>query len=355
MTVKSRCIAASAVLFLTVFSGLAGAQTADTYIGQLKKPGTGDDSKARLEIRRLTNFSFRPTAEAERTAHETSLLNGLRNQAGWEVKAFLIEELRFDGKTAAINPLAVYLGDANLCEPAMQSLLGIASTEGADKVIPAVRTALPVSAGKCRTTLMRAAGSLRDGDAAVVDLLVEEAAGADKAAAYTAQRALANIGDLKGRVALAAVLTAADPYDAYVGASLNLLFAQRLAERGKKAEANEVAISVKDFGTAGRFANVVLHADSAIGMIQAMPAALAPRAGIAARLSVRTVGGKLRVDMPEGAFTLTVADARGRVVAALRRGKAGARTVTLDPQVPGMYQVIWEGAADRLSRSVVLY
>jgi hypothetical protein len=338
-----------------VFCGLAGAQTADTYITQVKKPGTGDDSKARLEIRRLTNFSFRPTAETERSAHEASLLNGLKNATDWEIKAFLIEELRFDGKTAAISPLAAYLGDANLCEPAMQSLMGIATTEGADKVSPAVRTALPGSSGKCRTTLMRAAGSLRDGDAAVVDLLVKEAAGSDKAAVYIALRGLANIGDLKGRAALTAALKATDPYDAHVAASLNLLFAQRLAERGLKTEGNDVANAVKTFGTTGNFPNVVLHADSTLAAIKAIPTAVALPGAFAGRLSARAVGGKIRIDVPAGAFTLKVADARGRVVASLRRGAAAERTVMVDPPVMGVYQVTWEGAAGRLSRSVVLY
>jgi hypothetical protein len=353
MIAKSvRLAACSATLLWT---GMAGAQTVDTYIGQLKKPGTGDDSKPRLEIRRLTNFTFRPTAESERAAQETAILNGLKTQTDWEIKAFLIEELRFEGKILSVNPLAAYLGDANLCEPAMQSLMGIASTEGADKVIPAVRTALPVSTGKCRTTLMRAAGSLRDGNAAVVDILVQEAAGSDKNAAYIAKRALANIGDIKGRAVLAAALKAADPFDAFVGASLNLLFAQRLAERGMKTEGTDIANSVKAFGTAGPFPNVVVHADSTLETIRLIPTAIAPRSVSAGRLAVRALDGRIQVVSPAGAFTLKVADVRGRVVASLRRGQAAARTVTVDAPASGIYQVTWEGAAGRLSQSVALY
>lgn len=340
---------------LTCAAAPLRAQTADVYIAQVKKPGTGDDSPARLQVRRLTNFGFRPGAEAERAAHEAALLNGLKAAADWEIKAFLIEELRFCGKTAAIAPLAAYLADANLCEPAAQSLLGIATTEGSDKIIPTVRAALPSSAGKCRTTLMRAAGSLRDGDVAVIEILIQAAAGSDRAAATVALRSLANIGDPKARAPLAASLKAADPFDAFAGASLGLLLAQRLAERGLKSEATAVAEGVKVFGSLGGFANVSVHADITLELIRNMPAAVALPGGRGGLLAARAMGGRLRVELPEGAFILKIADARGRLVAERHGNGAAPRSMEFAPGARGMYQVSWEGAAGRLSRAVVLY
>lgn len=328
----------------------AAAQTADAYIAQVKKPGTGDDSPARLQVRRLTNVGFRPGAESERAAHETALLNGIKNAMDWEIKAFLIEELRFCGKSAAVAPLAAYLPDAELCEPAAQSLLGIASTEGADKVIPAIRAALPASAGKCRATLMRAAGSLRIADAAVVDLLIAEARGTDG----VALRSLANIGDPKSRPALAAALKSVDPYAAFAAASLGLLLAERLVQRGYKDEASAVAEGIKAFGSSAGYANVSLHADIVLEIIRQTPAAIAPEGGRGGLPEARVAGGRLRVDLPAGWVTLTLADPRGRVAARMRSDRGAARTLELDLPGRGLYLLAWEGPYGRAARTLVL-
>ena len=291
------------------------AQTAADAIALLKKPGTGNDAAPRLEIRRLTNLSFRPGAEGERQAHEAALLGGLAKPVDWEIKAFLIEELRFCGKAASIDPLAAYLGDADLCEPAAQSLLSIAAAEGAAKAIPAVRTALPNSLGKCRHTLLRAAGSLRDGSAATVAALIEAAGAADRNTRAIGLRGLANIGALAGRPALAKAMDAADALEAMQAASWNLLFAERLAESGSKAAAVEVAQAVRSKGAAASRTNIVTHADSTLAYIQGLPTAIraggAPPAG---RLVLRRQGKSLGIEFPgQGAYRIRLADARGRV------------------------------------------
>ena len=323
----------AALLLLAAAS--VGAQTAADAIALLKKPGSGNDAAARLEIRRLTNYSFRPGAESERQAQESALLAGLAKPVDWEIKSFLIEELRFCGKTASVDPLAAYLADANLCEPAAQSLLGIASTEGADKVSPAVRTALPNSQGKCRPTLMRAAGSLQEGSATTVAALVQAAASTDKATRDVALRGLANIGDPQGKAALAQAMASADRLESMQAASLNLLFAQRLAERGLKSEATDVANAVRAGAVSAQRPNVVLHADSTLALIKSLPTAV--RGGGTppqppGRLVFAKAGGWSRLDWAgEGPYRIRLADAQGRA----RREWRGL----------GAASIRWEGSA----------
>ncbi|HKP97983.1 MAG TPA: hypothetical protein VJ385_19785 [Fibrobacteria bacterium] len=304
-----------------------GAQTAANGIAQLKKPGTGNDAAARLQLRTLTNTGYRPGAESERQAQENALLAGLANPVDWEIKSFLMEELRFGGKSASIAPLAAYLADTNLCGPAKEALTGISVTLGADAVVSAVRAALPASVGKCRTVLLQAAGSLRDTAASTITELIKDAASADRGARAMALRGLANIGDARGKAALAQAMAAADPLDAYHADALNLIFARRLAERGLRSDGLALANSVKSAAQAVRRGNVVIDADSAIGYIQGLPTgvhrgdAFVPGGPLLAR-----AGSVLRLEWPgSGSYRVRVANLQGRFL----REWAGAGNLSL--------------------------
>lgn len=256
-----------AAVILAVLVSVPSAQTADSHIGLLVKPGTGDDSRSRLALRRLTNTGFRPGAEAERASHEGSLVKGLADRSEWEVKSFLIDELALQGKTAAVSPVAGYLADPNLCEPAAMALQMIASTEGADKVLPAARTALAPSTGKCRVAVVNALGTLRDPDPATVDALVRDAVAPDRHLRTVALRALAAIGDAKAKAPLAEALKAVDLYERNRAVSLNLLLALRMAERGNKAEGAALANGIRTLGASESKTHVVSSADTTLARI----------------------------------------------------------------------------------------
>lgn len=344
-----KSLPASIAILLLLLVNPASAQGVDAYIGQLAKPGVGDDSPARLEIRRMTNLAFRPGAETERKAQETSLLSGLSSKPDWEVKDYLMEELGLEGKATAVTPLAAYLGDANLCEPAVMALLSIGTTEGADKVTPPLRTALGASTGRCRVTLMRALGSLRDRDPATVAILLVEAAGTDRTSAYMAQRGLANIGAIQARTALANALKSTDAYQRSQAVSLNLLYAQRLAEQGLKAEAVEIADAVKALGSEGNLRNVIANAESTLVVIGRTVAVAPPRHRTVAEpagYAVRRVGGRLQVLVPApGAFSLRLADIRGRVLGELRGEGAGWYDLPKESCQSGIIRLIHPGRA----------
>ena len=340
-----------------LLAGSGWGQTVETYIGQLVKPGTGNDSKARLEIRRVTNLSFRPTAESERQTQETTLLAGLAKMTDWQVKAYLMDEIRWGGKLPSVEPLAAYLGDANLCEPATMALMAIGVTEGADKIIPTIRTALASATGKCLVTMLRAAGSLRDGDAAVVDALIKNATSADRGTRFIALRGLANIGDVKGTTVLAEALKTTNSFDRYEYIDLNLLFAVRLAERGLKTEASDVAKAVKDLGTSAGLPNVVLHADSAAESIKTTVAVRPMHKKVEdIRVGIKNSAGKIWVTAPEaGSYVLEVADLRGKLVRKLQGNGPGVSEFTVGSLPAGMYRMTWEGVAGKVSQSMVLY
>lgn len=330
---------------ISLGTALAGAQTAATYIGQLVRPGMGDDGPARLGLRSMTNKSFRPGAESERSSHEGALLTGLSSRTEWEVKSFLIDELALQGKTVAVAPISAYLSDANLCEPAAYALRMVAATEGADKVLSSLRPALVSAKGKCRVSVVNALGTLRDAESATVEALLKDAAAVDKDLKAVALRALAEIGDGRGKAILAEALKAADLFERNRAVSLNLVFALRLAERGLKSEGIEIANAVKVQGASGNRPDMVMNADTTLARIGRTVA-------IAARPGPRGIGADPAVFRQ--AFALEVADLRGRVVRR-HRGDAGfAMGAGLAGLPPGVYRVRWTSGFERGMRAVLV-
>lgn len=312
----------AAVLLLSAAVTALG-QTAETRIGQLVRPGTGDDSQARLALRGMTNASFRPGAVSERASHEAALLNGLSTRTEWEVKSFLLDELALQGNISAVAPIAAYLSHVNLCEPAALALQMVGATEGADKVLPALRAAHAAAAGKCRVALVNALGTLRDADPGTVDRLLGDAAGADPDLRAVALRALANGGDLKARTVLAEALKAADTYLRSRAVSLNLHYALRLAERSRKSEGVEIAVGIKAAAQADGRMHVVISADTALARIgRTIPLAVGPgergapgSGGVSAAFLLRGARGGVQVPvLAPGSPVLRLVDMQGRVI-----------------------------------------
>jgi hypothetical protein len=335
-----------------IMVGNAASQTIDAYIGQLVKPGTGDDSKPRLEIRTKTNFTFRAGAESERQSQEALLLTGLTKMTDWEVRAYLMDEIRFGGKLASIPVLAPYLNDANLCEPATMALMSIGITEGADKIIPVIHPALISSTGKCSVTLMRAAGSLRDGDASTINFLLSAANNPDLGTRFIALRGLANIGDIRATTVLAEAIKSTNMLDHYQAVDLNLLFAIRLAQKGLKIEATAIANSVKTGGTSALQKNVVIHADSILDAIKVTVVALHARIDLkAARVDLRNSRGKIWVGTPDGGpFSIQIQDLRGKIVRRFTGTGPGDSEFSLGSIPVGMYWMSWDGPSGTVSK-----
>lgn len=196
--------------------------------GLLVELGKGDDSKARFALHGMALQAMRPDAEAERAMLEGAILEALPATPSPELKAFLIEQLKYVGKNASVAPLQGLLADERLCEPATQTLLVVRTPEAA----AAIAKALPDAKGKNLVTIVRALGVLREKSAAKA--ILPHAASDDTVLRQTASYALANIGETSAADVLAKAADAKTGYERSVGTRNYLLLAQRLAEAGDK-------------------------------------------------------------------------------------------------------------------------
>lgn len=197
--------------------------------------GEGDDSKARFALNALAVHVTRPGAEAERRPFVKEVLKSLEAAPAAEAKAFLISQIQLSGKDEAVRPLARYLRDERLAEPAVQALLAIRGPAAARALLKA----LDRSPSSVRPALVKALGELRSREA--VKKLLPYATSPDVNIRTTALFALANIGDPAAGPVLERARIAASPHERSQAPSLYILYARRLAESGRAAEAMTVA------------------------------------------------------------------------------------------------------------------
>lgn len=189
--------------------------------------GEGDDSKARFALNALAVHVTRPGAEAERRPFVKEVLKSLETAPAAEAKAFLISQIQLSGKEEAIRPLARYLRDERLAEPAVQALLAIRGPAAARALLKA----LDPSPASVRPALIKALGELR-GHGAVKKLL-PYAESPDPDTRMTALFALADIGDPAAGPVLERSRAAVSPFERSQAPSLYLRYARRLTETGR--------------------------------------------------------------------------------------------------------------------------
>ncbi len=204
----------------------------------LSPAGKGDDNKARFALQGLSMYVSRPGAENERTMYVAAIVKTVQEKNHPQVKAFLFSQLQLAGKRESVEPLAKFLNDKKLCEPATQALLAINS----DRVCGKLLEALPKLRGKNRITVTKALGQLRC-EHAVNDLL-RYAKSWEPNLRRTALYSLANIGHPSACGALAKASKSKNLYERTRAASLYLLLAERLAEEGYKDQCAKICCQV---------------------------------------------------------------------------------------------------------------
>ncbi|NOY80729.1 MAG: DUF1080 domain-containing protein [Kiritimatiellaeota bacterium] len=191
-------------------------------------PGKGDDADARFALQGLVLYVMRSGSEADRLTVSRGLIEALAAEPDPAVAAFLIRRLQLVGRAEAVEPLARYLGDDRLCEPATQALIEIDD----DAARAALRNALRQAVGKRRVTLVRALGRLRDRRAATQVLpLVDHA---DRELRIAAWYALANSGEIAVAPVLEKASRSDNPYERSVAVRDCLLLARRLGQAGRR-------------------------------------------------------------------------------------------------------------------------
>ena len=209
---------------------LLGPKGIQEICRMLVPPGTGDDTRVRFALNGVVTYVNRAGAEKEREMFAKALIKSLKEAADNEVKAFLIRQLQLAGKKESVKPLSKFLKDKRLCEPATQALLAI-GTSDAEK---ALLKSLGSASGANRITIIKALGELRS--KAATKKIIKYANSREENLRRVTLYALANIGDAESESVLDKVAVAVSPYDRAKAPSLYLLYAQRLAESGKKAQ-----------------------------------------------------------------------------------------------------------------------
>ncbi|MCX7046565.1 MAG: DUF1080 domain-containing protein [Candidatus Sumerlaeota bacterium] len=211
-----------------------GAGAVKEICAQLVPLGTGDDTKARYALSALANYVSGAEGQAGRKMVAETLLEALAAAGDANVKDYLMFQLRMAGKEEAVAPLAKYLKDEKLCDPAVRALLTIRGEAAAREIA----SALPSSQGRNRIALIHALGDLRY-EAAEPEI-AKSLTSNDRETRLAALYALANMGTPSAGIALAQAVQSAAPYEKSQAASFYLLYAGRLAEKGKRDEGEKI-------------------------------------------------------------------------------------------------------------------
>jgi HEAT repeat protein len=190
--------------------------------------GTGDDSRVRYALGCLTTFVTREGMEKERRLYARTVIKALDSSQNREVKAFLIRQLQRCGEKESVRCLRRYLKDRHLCEPAAQALLAIGSLKAERVLFRSLHSVAPEN----KVTVIKALGEMRS--CRSVRKFREFSSSSDTELRRTALFALANTGDPRAEDILSKFSVAASPYERARAPSLYLLYAQRLAQGGKK-------------------------------------------------------------------------------------------------------------------------
>ena len=209
----------------------------------LCEAGHGDDANVRQALHGLVFAAGDADLAGLRSQVTAGLLAALAERDELEVEAFLLDQLRLVGGVELVAPLLPYLGDAELAEPAVRTLLSVAgqSDRARGTVSAAFEEALPNAAPEARLTLVRALGVVGTRTAVTALLEItrddEYAQEETKDVRRAALFALASTGHSDALPKLLEATVLGTPYEQAQGRDLLLRFLPRYAERGHQYEA----------------------------------------------------------------------------------------------------------------------
>ena len=179
-------------------------------------------------------YAGRPASDKGRKMVAEALAGQLAKKHSADLKAFIIRQLQFCGRPDEVPALAKFLGNQQLCEPAVQALLAI----GDDTAAAALRGALVSAKGKHRVTILNAVGRLRDKGSAPAAR--KFAGDKDRDVRLAALYALGNMGDAESVTVLLAAAEGEESYERTQATDACLLLARRLGEQGETKNAAKI-------------------------------------------------------------------------------------------------------------------
>jgi len=233
-------------------------------------------------------------AEGERKTIAEALTGQLAKKHSSDLKAFIIRQLQFCGRADEVPALAKFLGDQQLCEPAVQALLAIG---GGSAAAAALRGALVEAKGKHRVTILNAVGRLRDKSSAPAAR--KFAGDKDRDVRLAALYALGNIGDAESAGVLLVAAAGKDSYERTQAFDACLLLARRLAGQGDTTNAAKICRTLPAAHSCDRCAALAVLAETcgadAVGdVMTAMDCKDAKIRHPAARTAVKLAGAIAR-------------------------------------------------------------
>jgi len=208
----------------------------------LESPVEKDRIKAQYALHGLAVHSAKLSNEDDRFLVSKTLIKVLKSLKGQKAQEFIISQLQLVGKREAVKPIARFLVDPKLCEPAARALLSF-ETERAEK---AFIKSLDSLSGSRRITVIKALGELQSQKA--VKKIKPFVSSEDEKLRLVSLYALANIGDPSCLSLLGKARIRSSPYERSRAPFIYLLYIQRLSELGyKKLSVNICRDLIKNY------------------------------------------------------------------------------------------------------------
>ncbi|WP_319591473.1 family 16 glycoside hydrolase [uncultured Draconibacterium sp.] len=207
---------------------LMGNEGYQKLAAQLVPLGTGDDTAVRFALNSFSRYASQFGKNEERAFAEENLLKALSTASDVEVKTYLLNQLNLVAGEKTVEQVKSYLTDAQLAEPAAQTIL---STED-PKTAEVFLAAFPNTESNTQMTIVRALGRLKCKRA--VSLITPLISVDNEPMQKTALAALANIGSADSYKTLLNAASDVDfNYDATNAAEAFLTYTNRLGEQNE--------------------------------------------------------------------------------------------------------------------------
>ncbi len=138
-----------------------GDEGTSIICGQVVPAGTGDDTKARYAISTLTTHLTADKDNIRRAAWEKQCIRFMKAADKREVRAFFMKQLNLVGSDAAVEVLADYVRDAEICDDAVMALQSV----GSDKAHKLLASAIAEGECPCAAQIMIALADSQYGEA----------------------------------------------------------------------------------------------------------------------------------------------------------------------------------------------
>jgi HEAT repeat protein len=209
-----------------------------TLVKMLRAPGQGDNTKVEYALSGITNYVSGKADQSLSNTITGGYIKALALSEEREIKAFIISQLQIAGKDESVDPLARYLTEESLSDPAARALASI----GSPKASEALKSALlrKVGTPAARSNIIFALGETNNSGAETIlnDIIAEGDEDTKKAVFY----ALSQVGSATSLSILSSAAEKAKlSWDNTSANEAYIALLHRLVKNGDTKEATKAA------------------------------------------------------------------------------------------------------------------